>query len=79
MKTMTMMACAVAFATMLSGCGGRDADGNYVEKEGRKETESLKNVDTVGYGGVRKKVDKVLDLNDQRPEQLNKEIEKQEQ
>jgi len=80
MKTMTMMVCAVTLGLGLAACGNTDDHGNYVPNdEGRKETESMKNLDTVGYGYARKKVDKALDLNDQRVDQLNKELEKQEQ
>jgi hypothetical protein len=79
MKAMTMLVCAGALGAMLAGCGKRDDEGNYVPQEGRKETETLQGTDTLGYGYTRKKVDKALDTNDRRVDQLNEELEKQEQ
>lgn len=42
--------------------------------QGRKETVNVQALDAVGYNGtaVRKSVDKVLDMNDQRNQELEK-------
>lgn len=79
MKPMAMVMCAAMLGAVLAGCGDRDDHGNYVPKdEGREETKSLQGTDTLGYGYTRKKVDKALDINDSRVDQLNQELEKQE-
>ncbi len=78
MRTVATMMCAAMLGAVLAGCGDRDDHGNYVPKEGREETKTLQGTDTLGYGYTRKKVDKVLDTNDNRIEQLNQEMEKQE-
>lgn len=79
MKTTTMVLCAVTLGAVLAGCGKRDEEGDYVPQEGRKETRALQGTDAVGYGYTRKKVDKALDTNDQRVDQLNQAIDQQSQ
>ncbi len=68
---------AVAALLLLSACSRPPPEGEGSD-EGRPETRGIEAADPIGYDGraIRKKVDKVLDLNDQRTQQLDQEIEK---
>jgi hypothetical protein len=75
MKTMPCLLVLVISIVFLMGCGS----GSPVPKakgtsEGRSETKVVEGASAAGYNGsqMRKKIDKVLDRNDER----NKEIEK---
>lgn len=52
----------------------KKAQNKYDTYEGRPETVNVQALDAVGYNGtaVRKSVDKVLDTNDQRNQELEK-------
>lgn len=52
----------------------KEAQNKYDNYEGRPETVNVQALDAVGYNGtaVRKTVDKVLDTNDQRNQELKK-------
>ena len=67
----------------LSACSPRDEDQKKpAEKyQGREETKHISDTDAVGYAGtpVRKKLDKALDQNDQRKDELDKAIDQQSQ
>ena len=80
-RTITIVGAVALGALLLSGCGRREEDTGKVSDHGRKETRSIEAADVVGYDGkaIRKKVDKALDTNDQRVDQLNKEIDQQSQ
>lgn len=47
--------------------------------EGREETRNIRNTEAIGYAGdaIADKVDSALDANDQRKEQLDRELEEQ--
>ena len=49
-------------------------------KQGRDETQGIRNTEAIGYAGnaIANKVDSALNANDQRTGELNKELEKQE-
>lgn len=53
-----------------------EADSAY---QGREETRALQNADNIGYDGtgIQKKLDVALDKNDQRADELNKQIDAQ--
>ncbi|OGX34148.1 MAG: hypothetical protein A3I43_00705 [Omnitrophica WOR_2 bacterium RIFCSPLOWO2_02_FULL_50_19] len=60
---------------LVSGCDYlKEAQNKYDNYEGRPETVNVQALDAVGYSGtaVRKSVDKVLDMNDQRNQGLEK-------
>jgi hypothetical protein len=70
------------FAMLLLGACGKPAEEQARKvDEGRAETRHLEAVDSVGYAGsgVRKKVDKALDANDERTGTLDEAIEKDSQ
>jgi hypothetical protein len=81
MKQILMTACALALSGSLAGCGKPPEERAKVPDTGRKETRVIEAADGIGYGnaGVRKKVDQVLDTNDQRVDQLNESIDQQSQ
>jgi hypothetical protein len=76
-----IVAITVGFAGLLSGCGKPVEEQAKKVDEGRAETRVIESADKIGYGnaGVRKKVDSVLDTNDQRIETLDQGIEKESQ
>jgi len=79
MKTISLGLCAVVLAGALAGCGQKKEEPPPPDT-GRKETRAIEAVGNVGgYDGkaVRKKLDKALDTNDQRVDQLNQDIESQ--
>ena len=47
--------------------------------QGREETRALQNADNIGYDGtgIQKKLDGALDKNDQRADELNRQIDEQ--
>lgn len=59
----------------VSGCDYlKEAQNKYDNYEGRPETVNVQALDAVGYNGtaVRKAVDRVLDVNDQKQQELEK-------
>ena len=62
-------------SVFIAGCDYlKEAQNKYDNYEGRPETVNVQALDAVGYSGtaVRKSVDKVLDMNDQRNQGLEK-------
>ena len=62
-------------SVLTAGCDYlKEAQNKYDNYEGRPETVNVQALDSVGYSGtaVRKSVDKVLDMNDQRNQGLEK-------
>ena len=62
-------------SVLTAGCDYlKEAQNKYDNYEGRPETVNVQALDAVGYSGtaVRKSVDKVLDRNDQRNQELEK-------
>jgi len=74
-----ILICAAAIVAALAACKPREEETGKVSDTGRKETRSIEAVDDVGYAGsaVRKKVDKALDTNDNRVDQLDDQIDSQ--
>ena len=75
MKQLCRMACLVFAILFVLSCGsGSPAPKAKDTSQGRVETKSVEGATAAGYNGsqLRKKIDKVLDRNDER----NKEIEK---
>lgn len=74
---------AVLLALLITGCGDPEPSDTAPEKvegyQGRDDTRSLRNADAVGYDGaaIQKKLDAALDKNDQRPADLDAQIEEQ--
>jgi hypothetical protein len=82
MKTsVKLVMLAMVGAMAISGCSPRDEDQKTQQEkyQGREETKHLSDTDAVGYAGtpVRKKLDKALDANDQRKDNLDQAIEQQ--
>jgi hypothetical protein len=76
----------VAAAATVAGCGGDDADpdepGRQVESragEGREETRGIRNAENIGYSGnaIGAKLDQALDTQDNRPADLERQIDQQ--
>ncbi len=84
MNTSMKLAMAAALSAMaLAACSPRDEDQGKPKApdQGRQETKGISAVDAVGYSGtpVRRKLDKALDQNDQRKDQLDQAIDQQSQ
>ncbi len=65
----------IVAAVFTVGCGVSEPGSKQANiYQGRKETVNVRALDAVGYNGtaVRKNVDKVLDMNDQRNQELEK-------
>ena len=81
-RKLAMMA-AIVGAMAIAACSPRDEDQKTQPQkyQGREETKHIGDVDALGYAGtpVRKKLDKALDQNDQRKDQLDQAIEQQSQ
>jgi len=78
---MKLLHSCLALSLLLSAC---HPDADPVAKEeprGREETRTIRNTEAVGYSGnaVADKVDSALDTNDQRKEQLDREMDAQQQ
>lgn len=76
-----MLYCLLILVTLLSACGQTDSPAAPAAKtQGRAETQSIRNTDAIGMSGssVGKKVDAVLDTNDQRMDQLDAALAEQE-
>ena len=82
------MMLALFVASALSACGGDDANpdkpGRQVKSragEGREETKSIRNTENIGYAGnaIGAKVDQALEINENRPAELDRQLEQQEQ
>ena len=76
-----LMIAAALSAMALTACMRDEVEQKKKPDQGRAETKGISAVDNVGYAGtaVRKKVDKALDANDQRKDQLDQAIEQQSQ
>ncbi len=76
-----MLSLVMLGVVAMTACSPRDQDQGKAPPpdQGREETRHLKDVDGLGYSGtqIRKKVDKALDQNDQRKDQLDQAIEQQ--
>lgn len=70
---------ALLCAAALSACGG--TDDNPDASNGRAETQSIRATEAVGYSGdaIADKVNAALDANDQRKDELDREIDAQSQ
>jgi hypothetical protein len=70
----------------LAGCGGDDANpdepGRQVKSragEGRAETRGIRNTENIGYAGnaIANKVDQAIEINENRPADLEKQLDEQ--
>lgn len=73
-------------ALALTACNDADPDkpGRQVKSragEGREETKLIRNTENIGYAGnaIAKKVDKAIEINEDRPEELDKRLDGQDQ
>jgi hypothetical protein len=69
-----------AFAILVQGCGDRGPTPAGTENaNGRSETESIRATEAIGVEGeaIGRKVDAILDANDQRKDELDKAIDSQ--
>ena len=73
-------------ATAVVACGGDDADpdepGRQVKSragEGREETRGIRNTENIGYSGnaIGAKLDQAIEINESRPDDLNRRLEEQ--
>ena len=82
-KSRKLVMAVVLGAMAVAACSPRDEDQGKPKApdQGREETRHIKDVDAVGYAGtqIRRKLDKALDQNDQRKDQLDQAIEQQSQ
>lgn len=74
------IAASIALMLLLAGCGsGEQTEGKResLAGEGRAETSGIRNVENIGMPGnaVGAKVDHALDLNDQRKDELDRQLE----
>jgi len=66
-------------ASLLAACGVPEDESGKRQSlagEGREETRSIRNTENIGYSGnaIADKVDGALDANDQRVDELNKQL-----
>ena len=73
-------------ALAVSACNDADPDtpGRQVKSragEGREETKLIRNTENIGYAGnaIGKKVDQAIEINEDRPEELDKRLDGQDQ
>ena len=68
------MICTVA--ALLAGCSTSDQPQSGEKSQGREETKTLEAASAVGYDGrtIRKSVDNTLNKNDDRNQELDKEL-----
>lgn len=66
------------FTVLLAACSAEEAPPERAT-EGRAETQSIRNTESIGYSGdaVADKVDEALDKTEQRQQQTDQEIERQ--
>lgn len=72
--------CLAASAILFAACNQPpETAAAPAEPQGREETRTIRNTEAIGYSGdaIANKVDSALDTNDQRKEQLDKEMEAQ--
>lgn len=77
-----MFPAAILLALLMSSCGApppEDENGKRksLAGEGREETKGIRNTENIGYSGnaIGAKVDQALDLNDNRKEELDRQLE----
>ena len=82
-KSTKVLMAVMLGAMAVAACSPRDEDQKTQKApdQGREETRHIKDVDAVGYSGtqIRRKLDKALDQNDQRKDNLDQAIEQQSQ
>lgn len=76
----------LAVVVAVTACGGDDADpdepGRQVKSlagEGREETSGIRNTENIGYAGnaIGAKIDQTLEANENRPADLERQIDQQ--
>lgn len=70
MSSFKALLCSIFVAALLTGCGNSEPREQRVE-EGREETRSIRNTESIGYAGeaIADKVDAALDANDRKVQQ----------
>jgi PBP1b-binding outer membrane lipoprotein LpoB len=69
-----LLLCAIAL--LLAGCSPASPPQSEAKPQGRQETKGLEGASAVGYDGkaIRKSVDTTLNKNDERNQELEKEL-----
>jgi hypothetical protein len=70
---------ALMFAIVLAACSAEEEAPPERAKEGRAETQSIRNTESIGYSGdaVADKVDDALNKTEQRQQQTDQDVEQQ--
>lgn len=79
---MAGLALAAALASAFAACGGAEPPEDEArEKQGRAETQSIRNTDAVGYNGsaIADKVDTAITTTEEDEEKTRREVEEQTQ